>query len=133
MRSFLKQISNLIRLVGDEVSYSGRPVRHFPINEHPEQIGALDQGEAFRLTRDLLDEGLLRSEGGHAGYDPNSSPDGPWYGNVSLSAKGWEQYEFEKRNRVVQLTIIWWKPTLAVLTTLSVLVSAIVAVLAWNS
>ncbi len=84
------QAMNLIRYIGDQVSESGEPIRQ--LAEISEEIGAPSEELAKQLIEELCEHGVVnvrntsRALGGLASYK-----------GVSLTLKGWEQYEAEKR------------------------------------
>ena len=81
---------NLIRYIGDQVSESGELIRQ--LAEISEEIGAPGEELAKQLIEELCEHGVVnvrtisRALGGLARYR-----------GVSLTLKGWEQYEAEKR------------------------------------
>ena len=92
------QAANIIRFVGDHVSRSGEAVAQLPKNLHA-IIGALNRDTAIRLTKELEELKLLRTDGiGTAvGIDPATKRPFRSFTNITLSLDGWERYETEKR------------------------------------
>ena len=89
-----RQVMNLIRFIGDEVSKSGEPIRQLSGSSIQSTISAPSEKFATSLFEDLSQRGVIqiaykRELIGH----PKSFVD------VNLTLDGWEQYEAEKRGR----------------------------------
>lgn len=89
---------NLIRYIGDQVSESGEPIRQ--LAEISEEIGAPSEELAKQLIEELCEHGvdnvrtISRALGGLARYK-----------GVSLTLKGWEQYEAENAGDSMETTV----------------------------
>ncbi len=103
------QAMNLIRYIGDEVSKTGKPINRLP-DDLSVTIGAPSSDLAFQLVEDLIEEGILsaqrlrHSKEGSAVFSyqervrtASELGRGNLALDVSLTLKGWERYETEKR------------------------------------
>ena len=86
------QAMNLIRYVGDRVLESGEPIEDLPCN--PEITDSPSEEFFIQIVEELYEQGILRMSepvrlmGGGASLV-----------YVTLSLRGWEQYEAEKRGQ----------------------------------
>lgn len=86
------QAMNLIRCIGDEVvSQSGRPIHQLWATDLQSAIGAPSEEFAEQLVEELYKMDVIRMA------NPVKSFQGTAFMNISLTLKGWEQYEKEKR------------------------------------
>ena len=95
--SAANQAANIVRFVGDSVSRSGDSIVELPVHYHP-FIGALNRESAVRLTEELDELGILKSDGiavFTAGPHRNIGLEEP--ANVNLTLVGWEQYDSQIR------------------------------------
>ena len=87
------QAMNLIRHIGDEISESGRPIEE--LSGFIGTIGSPSEELANQIVEELDEEGLIRIG--------NTVPmlDGSSFMKVSLSLRGCERYEAEKRGAFI--------------------------------
>ena len=87
-----RQVMNLIRYIGDEVSKSGEPIREFSGASITSTIGAPSEKFATSLIEELCQLGTIKIAHTRATRgNPKSFLD------VNLTFDGWERYETEKR------------------------------------
>ena len=86
------QAMNLIRYIGDRVLESGEPIRNLPCNL---EISNSPSREFFiEIVEELYEQGILRMS------EPQPLLSGDViFSFVTLSLRGWEQYEAEKRGQ----------------------------------
>lgn len=85
------QAMNLIRYIGDRVAESGRPIDQLLATEIQSAIGAPSREFAEQLVEELYGMDVIRMA------NPARTNQYTIFMNVSLTLKGWEQYEAEKR------------------------------------
>ena len=83
-----EQAANVIRYIGDEISRSGEPIGHLPI-QFRVIIGAASRDSGFQLVRELEERGILRVQANTVG--------GPRI--IDLTLDGWQAYEGERRGQ----------------------------------
>ena len=83
-----EQAANAIRYIGDEISRSGEPIGHLPI-QFRVIIGAASRDSGFQLVRELEERGILRVQANTVG--------GPRI--IDLTLDGWQAYEGERRGQ----------------------------------
>ena len=87
------QAMNLIRYIGDEVSESGKPIPQLGDSAIAVNIDAPSNELAAQLFEELCEYGIIKTS------EPIATLDGVFFRNVSLTLKGWERYNLEKRGR----------------------------------
>lgn len=85
------QAMNLIRCIGDLVSQSGTPISQLSATDLQSVIDAPSREFAEQLVEELHEMGVIRMA------EPMKTNQGTIFFYVSLTLKGWEQYETEKR------------------------------------
>ena len=85
------QAMNLIRCIGDLVSQSGTPISQLSATDLQSVIDAPSREFAEQLVEELHEMGVIRMA------EPMKTNQGTIFLYVSLTLKGWEQYETEKR------------------------------------
>ena len=102
------QAMNLIRYIGDEVSKTGKPLDKLP-GDLSAIIGAPGDDLTFQLVEDLVEEGILSANRNKTGgtnsliryrervRTASELGRGHLAVDVSLTLRGWERYEAEKR------------------------------------
>lgn len=90
-----QQATNLIRLIGDQLSKTGEG---FSIGGEADvaRVGAFNLQMLVNLRKELETKGIVQELGFAQG--PSGSPSGKLYG---LTLDGWERYEAERRGQVV--------------------------------
>lgn len=87
------QAMNFIRLIGDRVLSTGKPVPEVPIDVHA-LIGSPNREFAMRLVKELFDRGLLHGIPCGTLDDPHDMME------LDLTLTGWEQFEAEQRGKL---------------------------------
>ena len=86
------QAMNLIRYVGDRVLESGEPIRNLPCD--PKIADSPSKEFFIQIVEELYEQGFLRM------LEPQPVSGGEViFSFVTLSLRGWEQYEAEKRGQ----------------------------------
>lgn len=87
------QATNLIRLIGDEVTESGEPIEQLESEVFYKEIGSPTRRFAASLLADLRTQGVIQAKTNR------------YYGDyiflhVTLTLDGWKRYEAEKRGQI---------------------------------
>lgn len=77
------QAASALALIADEVTRSGKPLKHIPEHLYA-SIGAIDRDASARIVRALIDRGLLR------GIDVSSN-DGEDFIDIDVTLDGWDR------------------------------------------
>jgi hypothetical protein len=85
-----QQAQNIVRLIGDYVSFTGNNLSDFPEGFYA-IIGAANPSMAGNLAMELLQRGLI------TGLSRDSVNTPPVIMNANLTLDGWEQYEAERK------------------------------------
>lgn len=90
------QANNLIRLIGDQVSETGKP--YFPHQSIPAIVGAPNPSALYRLIDQLVERGLILKVGSE--QRPSDTGGVVQKGVYDLTLDGWERYESERRGQI---------------------------------